>query len=154
MRSSRRTAAAAGTPANGTRTTTTKPSLMQRLRGAKGHTTTTQSTKHSHNPLTGSMTTTTTEKVTTHGTSATTPTTTGAGIMGTGSTTGVGRRSKRRHRVAAEQGVVHQQRNPSVGDKMSGAMMRLKGSLGGRSGVKGAGTRRMRGTDGRGATRI
>lgn len=44
-------------------------------------------------------------------------------------------------------------RKTSLGDKVSGAMMKLKGSAEGRPGEKAAGTRRMRGTDGRGSTR-
>ncbi|KXL43627.1 hypothetical protein M433DRAFT_43075, partial [Acidomyces richmondensis BFW] len=43
----------------------------------------------------------------------------------------------------------HHKRRPSVGDKVSGAMMKLKGSLTRRPGLKAAGTRRMHGTDGR-----
>lgn len=48
---------------------------------------------------------------------------------------------------------VHHQRRPSVGDKVSGALMKLRGSLTRRPGLKAAGTRRMRGTDGRGSVR-
>lgn len=46
----------------------------------------------------------------------------------------------------------HHRRKPSIGDRISGALMRLRGSVTGRPGVKAAGTRRMRGTDGRGST--
>ncbi|KAJ9141677.1 hypothetical protein NKR23_g7751 [Pleurostoma richardsiae] len=49
--------------------------------------------------------------------------------------------------------VHHQKRKPSIGDKISGAFLKLKGSLTGRPGEKAAGTRRMRGTDGRGSHR-
>ncbi|KAH6652785.1 hypothetical protein BKA67DRAFT_659458 [Truncatella angustata] len=49
--------------------------------------------------------------------------------------------------------VHHQQRKPSLGDKISGAMLKLKGSLTHRPGQKAAGTRRMHGTDGRGSHR-
>ncbi|KAK0728639.1 hypothetical protein B0T26DRAFT_748824 [Lasiosphaeria miniovina] len=49
--------------------------------------------------------------------------------------------------------VHHQKRHASLGDKLSGALLRLKGSLTGRPGQKAAGTRRMRGTDGRGSRR-
>ncbi|RSL50509.1 hypothetical protein CEP54_011890 [Fusarium duplospermum] len=49
--------------------------------------------------------------------------------------------------------VHHQQRRPSMKDKVSGALLKLKGSLTRRPGVKAAGTRRMRGTDGRGSHR-
>jgi len=44
-------------------------------------------------------------------------------------------------------------RKTSVGDKVSGAMLKLKGSLTRRPGQKAAGTRRMHGTDGRGTRR-
>jgi hypothetical protein len=44
-------------------------------------------------------------------------------------------------------------RRPSIGDKVSGAFMKLRGSLTRRPGLKAAGTRRMRGTDGRGTRR-
>lgn len=57
--------------------------------------------------------------------------------------------TRRRGRPAATG--VHHKRKPSIGDKVSGAMLKLKGSLTGRPGVKAAGTRRMHGTDGRGA---
>ncbi|KEF51165.1 uncharacterized protein A1O9_12779 [Exophiala aquamarina CBS 119918] len=40
-------------------------------------------------------------------------------------------------------------RKTSIGDKVSGAMLKLKGSLTRRPGQKAAGTRRMHGTDGR-----
>ena len=40
-----------------------------------------------------------------------------------------------------------------MGDKVSGALTKLKGSVTGKSGVKAAGTRRMHGTDGRGSKR-
>ncbi|KAJ5330180.1 hypothetical protein N7452_010570 [Penicillium brevicompactum] len=45
----------------------------------------------------------------------------------------------------------HHRRKTSLGDKVSGAMLKLKGSLTHRPGVKAAGTRRMHGTDGRGS---
>ncbi|OQD75612.1 hypothetical protein PENDEC_c006G03266 [Penicillium decumbens] len=45
----------------------------------------------------------------------------------------------------------HQHRKVTMGDKVSGALLRLKGSLTHRPGVKAAGTRRMHGTDGRGS---
>ncbi|KHN96957.1 uncharacterized protein MAM_05066 [Metarhizium album ARSEF 1941] len=46
--------------------------------------------------------------------------------------------------------VHHQKRKPTVRDKVSGALMKLRASLTRRPGLKAAGTRRMRGTDGRG----
>lgn len=49
---------------------------------------------------------------------------------------------------------VVQQRKPTIGDKISGAMLKLKGSLTRRPGKKAAGTRRMHGTDGRGQRRV
>ncbi|KAI9681136.1 MAG: hypothetical protein M1817_002418 [Caeruleum heppii] len=49
--------------------------------------------------------------------------------------------------------VHHHRRRPSLGDKVSGAMLKLKGTLTGRRGQKAAGTRRMHGTDGRGSHR-
>jgi len=47
--------------------------------------------------------------------------------------------------------VTYHQRRPTLKDKVSGALLRLKGSFQHRPGVKAAGTRRMHGTDGRGA---
>ncbi|KAB5535098.1 hypothetical protein GE09DRAFT_349581 [Coniochaeta sp. 2T2.1] len=49
--------------------------------------------------------------------------------------------------------VVHQKRRVTLGDKVSGALKKLKGTLMGRPGEKAAGTRRMHGTDGRGTHR-
>ncbi|KAF2809584.1 uncharacterized protein BDZ99DRAFT_463373 [Mytilinidion resinicola] len=51
-------------------------------------------------------------------------------------------------------GVHHQRRKVSMGDKVSGAMMKLRGSLTRRPGLKAAGTRRMHGTDGRGVNHV
>ncbi|KAF2184259.1 hypothetical protein K469DRAFT_531702, partial [Zopfia rhizophila CBS 207.26] len=48
---------------------------------------------------------------------------------------------------------VHHKRHATMGDKISGAMMKLRGSLTRRPGLKAAGTRRMHGTDGRNARR-
>ncbi|KAF3933506.1 hypothetical protein ABW20_dc0101277 [Dactylellina cionopaga] len=65
-------------------------------------------------------------------------------------------RPRRRHHHAAPvvaAPVHHQQRRPSLSDKVSGALMRIKGSLTRRPGLKAAGTRRQRGTDGRGSRR-
>ncbi|KAH9876073.1 hypothetical protein J1614_003952 [Plenodomus biglobosus] len=50
--------------------------------------------------------------------------------------------------------VHHHKRHASMGDKVSGMMMKLRGSLTRRPGLKAAGTRRMRGTDGRNARRV
>ncbi|KAM7204094.1 hypothetical protein V8F33_001729 [Rhypophila sp. PSN 637] len=49
--------------------------------------------------------------------------------------------------------VHHHKRKPSMSDKISGALLKLKGTLTGRPGQKAAGTRRMHGTDGRGSRR-
>ncbi|KAF2269287.1 hypothetical protein CC78DRAFT_509483 [Lojkania enalia] len=46
-------------------------------------------------------------------------------------------------------GVHHHKRHATMGDKVAGAMMKLRGSLTRRPGLKAAGTRRMHGTDGR-----
>ncbi|KAG9644549.1 hypothetical protein KCU95_g16460, partial [Aureobasidium melanogenum] len=108
-------------------TTASKPSLLGRLKGNNRTVTTT--TKHSTNPITGSHTTTTTKKETgphaSHHTAS--AATAGRGV-----------------------GSIHK-RKPTVGDKVSGAMMNLKGTVTGKPGVKGAGTRRMNGTDGKGS---
>jgi hypothetical protein len=128
-------------------TTTAKPSLLGRLKG-NNHTTTT-TTKHTTNPITGSHTTKTTKVENGAGHHASHHT----GTAGT--TTGTTRVQKRK---------------PTIGDKVSGAMMNLKGTVTGKPGVKvspnscrqvacveadsllqGAGTRRMNGTDGKGS---
>ncbi|ORY10843.1 hypothetical protein BCR34DRAFT_469914, partial [Clohesyomyces aquaticus] len=49
--------------------------------------------------------------------------------------------------------VHHHKRHATMGDKVSGALMRLRGSLTRRPGLKAAGTRRMHGTDGRNTRR-
>ncbi|KAK2625102.1 hypothetical protein QTJ16_005471 [Diplocarpon rosae] len=59
----------------------------------------------------------------------------------------------RRTAAHATTSVVHHKRHVTMGEKISGAIMKLKGSLTGRPGVKAAGTRRMHGTDGRGSHR-
>ncbi|PHH85226.1 hypothetical protein CDD83_738 [Cordyceps sp. RAO-2017] len=51
------------------------------------------------------------------------------------------------------QPVHHQKRKPTMKDKVSGALTKLRGSLTRRPGLKAAGTRRMHGTDGRGSHR-
>ncbi|KAF1975993.1 hypothetical protein BU23DRAFT_364468, partial [Bimuria novae-zelandiae CBS 107.79] len=48
----------------------------------------------------------------------------------------------------------HHKRHATMGDKVSGALMKLRGSLTRRPGLKAAGTRRMHGTDGRNARRV
>ncbi|KAI1425721.1 hypothetical protein F5Y12DRAFT_356575 [Xylaria sp. FL1777] len=47
----------------------------------------------------------------------------------------------------------HQKRHVTLGDKVSGALLKLKGTITHRPGQKAAGTRRMHGTDGRGSRR-
>ncbi|KAF1358376.1 hypothetical protein EJ07DRAFT_125324 [Lizonia empirigonia] len=112
-----------------TRTTrsTAQPSLKSRLLGGG----TKRRTATKHNPATGSTTTTTT-------TTKTTRTTGGHHTAG--------------HATATP--VHHHKRHVTMGDKVSGALTKLKGSLTGRPGVKAAGTRRMHGTDGRNARRV
>ncbi|KAE9377995.1 hypothetical protein N431DRAFT_452142 [Stipitochalara longipes BDJ] len=112
-------------------TRTTKPTLMTRLRGRNAKTQTVK-------------TTTTIEP---RATAAHHHHTTGANTRTTRSSRW-GRTSRR------NEPVVHHRRKASVGDKISGAMMKLKGSLTRRPGVKAAGTRRMHGTDGRGSHRV
>jgi len=58
-----------------------------------------------------------------------------------------------RRRGAATQPRVHNKRKTSLKDKISGGMLKLKGDVEGKPGVKAAGTRRMHGTDGRGIHR-
>ncbi|TRX95229.1 hypothetical protein FHL15_003921 [Xylaria flabelliformis] len=52
-----------------------------------------------------------------------------------------------------QQPVHHQKRHATLGDKISGALLKLKGTITHRPGQKAAGTRRMHGTDGRGSHR-
>ncbi|CZT23290.1 uncharacterized protein RCC_09001 [Ramularia collo-cygni] len=122
-----------------TRQTTTKPSLLSRLAGKK---TTTTTTKQSRNPLTGKTKTTSTTHTTgttaTHGTHATHTHSHGT-----------------RGATANAAGTHHtQKRKVTMGDKLSGAVMKLNGTLTRRPGKKAAGTRRMHGTDGRGSHHV
>ncbi|KAI7582954.1 hypothetical protein KC316_g7562 [Hortaea werneckii] len=55
----------------------------------------------------------------------------------------------RTHRTTTTRTPAHHRRKASLGDKVSGALMKLKGSLTHKPGVKAAGTRRMHGTDGK-----
>ncbi|KAJ5152600.1 uncharacterized protein N7482_009078 [Penicillium canariense] len=114
-------------------TTTTresKPSFMTRLKGRNARTKTikTKTTTTRHGPAT-----------TTHHAPA--PTTRHAPVAP--------RTTKRRWGVSRSHH--HHQRKVTMGDKVSGAMLKLKGSLTRRPGLKAAGTRRMHGTDGRGS---
>ncbi|KAG9234379.1 hypothetical protein BJ875DRAFT_15760 [Amylocarpus encephaloides] len=115
---------------------TTKPTLMTRLRGRNANSktvkTTTKIEPASHH--------------TTHATHAA-HATRGTHAHNT-------RRSGWGSSSRAMQPVVHHKRHVSIGDKVSGAMMKLRGSLTGRPGMKAAGTRRMHGTSGRGARRV
>lgn len=113
-----------------TTTTTKKPSLLSRLRNThQAKVTTTQST----NPITG--TTTTTQKTSTHPN--------GIGYKGHGGR-GPLAGNRETHYVntagggtaAAGTTTHHNKRKPSVGDKVSGALMKLRGSVMGRRGVK------------------
>lgn len=64
---------------------------------------------------------------------------------------------QKRTKAARPNGVTRNgvpRRKTSVGDKVSGMMMKLKGSATHRPGEKAAGTRRMHGTDGRGSRRV
>ncbi|KAJ5281975.1 hypothetical protein N7478_007347 [Penicillium angulare] len=94
-----------------TKTTTTKPTLMTRLRGPSARTKTVKTTTTTNTPHASHRTT-------------------------------------KRHA-----GPHHHKRKATFGDKVSGAMLKMKGSITRRPGVKAAGTRRMHGTDGRGSHR-
>ncbi|KAH9906742.1 hypothetical protein F4778DRAFT_723211 [Xylariomycetidae sp. FL2044] len=82
---------------------------------------------------------------TTHTTHTTTTTTRRRGLFS--------RRAKpvRTHHTTTTRPVHHHKRHATIGDKISGAMLKLKGTLTRRPGQKAAGTRRMHGTDGRGS---
>ncbi|RPB01942.1 hypothetical protein L873DRAFT_565252 [Choiromyces venosus 120613-1] len=47
----------------------------------------------------------------------------------------------------------HHKRKPHLSDKLEGALLKVEGTLTGRSGVKAAGTKKLHGTDGKGAKR-
>jgi len=105
-------------------TRTTKPTLMTRLKGRNANSRTVK-------------TTTTVE-----------PRSAAVGHTHNTRRSGWGRNTRR------NEGVVHHKRHATMGDKVSGAMMKLKGTLTRRPGLKAAGTRRMHGTDGRGSHRV
>lgn len=113
-----------------TTTTTKKPSLLSRLRNThQAKVTTTQST----NPITG--TTTTTQKTSTHPN--------GIGYKGHGGRGPLAGNRETHYVNTAGSGTAaagttthHHKRKPSVGDKVSGALMKLRGSVMGRRGVK------------------
>ncbi|RFU23829.1 hypothetical protein B7463_g12507, partial [Scytalidium lignicola] len=110
-------------------TRTTKPTFMTRLRGRNAKSQTVK-------------TTTTIEpdsRAGVHGHS-------GGGIMGTSAATSTRRNGRwGGRRGAGTTGGVRRQRRPGLGDKISGAMMKLKGSLMNRPREKAAGDRRMNG---------
>ncbi|OBT91093.1 hypothetical protein VE02_00070 [Pseudogymnoascus sp. 03VT05] len=84
------------------------------------------------------------------------------GVLGHGATTTTGHRTMDGHRTEKvvvqperrsrfgfrHRPVVVEKKKPTIGDKISGAMMRLKGSLSGRRGEEVRGARRMNGTEG------
>jgi hypothetical protein len=121
-----------------TTTTGRKPSLLSRLTGKKtSNARVTEST--SRNPITG--TTTTTRKTTTHPSGVGHHGHAGKGPLASKST--VTRSSATRSSTTRSKGVTttgthhhHHQRKPSMGDKISGGLMHLKGSLTGKPGVK------------------
>lgn len=105
------------------RSTTAKPSLMSRLRGRHNAKVT---TKESRNPITGTQTVT--KKTTTHPKGLGHHGHGGKGPMASNTTTDTTATTGRHHH--------HQQRHATVGDKVSGAMMKLRGSLTRRPGLK------------------
>ncbi|KAJ5885484.1 hypothetical protein N7495_009994 [Penicillium taxi] len=112
-----------------TTTRTSKPTLMTRLRGPYARKKTVKVTTETH------------PSHSRHGYGTTSHP--GHTRRGYGTTTHAGRG----YGTTAH----HHHRKASLGDKVSGAMLKLRGSLTGRPGVKAAGTRRMHGTDGRGS---
>lgn len=125
------------TTATPTTTTGRKPGLLSRLGGRKKQQPARVTETTSTNPITGS--TTTTRKTTTHKQ--------GLGHHGHGGTGPLSSSTKATSSGAhgpATKGRNHgmtttgrtQRRKPSVGDKMSGAMMKLKGSLTRKPGLK------------------
>ncbi|RDL37897.1 Uncharacterized protein BP5553_05330 [Venustampulla echinocandica] len=120
-------------------TRTTKPTLMTRLRGRNAKTQTVK-------------TTTKIEPAYNHHTHGTRATHTHAPVTTRRSRWGGNRRAAHGH--GHSQQIVQHRRHASFGDKVSGAMMKLRGSLTRRPGLKAAGTRRMHGTDGRGGHHV
>ncbi|KAJ5467913.1 hypothetical protein N7475_005665 [Penicillium sp. IBT 31633x] len=106
-----------------TTTRTTKPTLMTRLKGRNARSRTVKTTTTTHPN---------------HTTGVRQPARTG-NRFGT----------RRRHGATTTH--THHRRKTTLGDKVSGAMLKLKGSLTHRPALKAAGTRRMHGTDGRGS---
>ncbi|KAJ6188070.1 hypothetical protein N7519_002978 [Penicillium mononematosum] len=114
-----------------TTTRTTKPTLMTKLKGpnAKSRTVKTTTTTR-QNPIQGHRHTGHTGR--------------------TGPTGRAGHRFGHKNAYGTPTHTRHQ-RKATLGDKVSGAMLKLKGSLTHRPAIKAAGTRRMHGTDGRGS---
>jgi hypothetical protein len=99
-----------------TTTTTYKPSLIERMRGAK--------------------TTRATRPASTRSTRGTTGTTIGTQGTTTTHSTGVGRRHNHNHATGTTVTPRRQQRKTTLGDKISGAFMKAKGGATGRPGLK------------------
>jgi hypothetical protein len=87
-------------------------------------------------------------------THATTARRTPAATTTTTTTTKTVRTTGAHHGHATAAPVHHHKRHATMGDKVSGALMKLRGSLTSKPGLKAAGTRRMHGTDGRGARHV
>jgi hypothetical protein len=100
------------TKTEATTTTTYKPSLIERMRGAK----TTRATRPASTRSTRGMT----------GTTGTTTT----------NSTGVGRRHNHNHATGTTVTPRRQQRKTTLGDKVVGAFMKAKGDATGRPGQK------------------
>ncbi|KAF4760636.1 hypothetical protein N7455_001872 [Penicillium solitum] len=114
-----------------TTTRTTKPTLMTKLKGRNANSRTVKTTSTTHqNPVHGHHHTGHTGR--------------------TGPTGRTGGRFGHKNAYGTSTHTRHQ-RKTTLGDKVSGAMLKLKGSLTHRPAVKAAGTRRMHGTDGRGS---
>lgn len=125
-------------------TTARKPGIMDRLRrrpAAPPARDAEVTTKHSTNPVTGTRKTTRTTK--THPK--------GVGHHGHGGRGPMASNATTHHTTTAEPH--HHRRKPTIGEKISGAIMKLKGDVERKPGKKAAGTRRMHGTDGRGSHR-
>lgn len=107
-----------------TTTATRKPSLMDRLRGRPAAQPAKVTTKRSKNPITGTQKVTQTTETHPHG----------YGHHGHGGQGPMA--SGTRTRAPRAQPVHHQRRKPSMGDKLSGALTKMKGSATHKPGVK------------------
>lgn len=117
----------------------------------------------SHNPHHQTVTTTTTTTTNNNPQTTTTKPTIMQRLKGSGSNSHTTKqhavKPQRVHKAKAARsnGVTKNgvpRRKTSIGDKVSGLVMKMKGSVTHRPGEKAAGTRRMHGTDGRGARRV